>query len=76
VHCHRLFALAQPHLASLDAQGLATAAWMCARVHYLPPQEQRQEWERCMWERRGEVNLIETSNTFFRWVGGLGWVGE
>ena len=51
-------------------QGLATAVWMCARFHYLPPAEERAAWERALWERRFDVTLIEVSNIIFRWVGG------
>jgi hypothetical protein len=39
---------------------------MCARFHYLPPPAERAAWEREVYARRREVNLIETANIFFR----------
>lgn len=40
---------------------------MCARFHWLPSAEQRAEWEAAAWDKRQDINLIETANIFFRW---------
>lgn len=59
----------------LQPQALATAMWMCARFHWLPPPELRAAWENAAWARRGQINLIETANISFRWGGTPRWWG-